>query len=128
MVHVIPSILLDLGLAHMLHRLTIILYLVLRIGVASYNIMFDIMQWGLRPSMDMKTNENDTIANYGDVDFELIVDMRLAPLMLLGVLRSPSLWIGSTNDLVISLGLWMVWFRLYTVNGDDALDNEGKIH
>ena len=76
--------------------------------------------------MDMETNGNDTIANYGDVDFELIVDTRLAPLMLLGVWGSPSSGLGSRNDLVIFLGLWMVWYQIYAMNGDDSLVNEGR--
>ena len=58
--------------AHILHRLNIILYLVLNIGVVSYNISFDIMRWGLRPCMDMETDENEMIANYGDVGLWLI--------------------------------------------------------
>ena len=43
------------------------------------------------------------------------------PLICLGFHGSPSLGLGFTNVLVISLGLWMVYSRLCTMNGDDAL-------
>ena len=72
-------------LAYIFPELNIILCLVLIIGVVSYNISFDIMQWGLRPCMEMETNANETIVNYGDVGFGLIMDTRMAPLMRLRV-------------------------------------------
>ena len=59
--------------------------------MVSYNIIFDIMRWGLRPCMEMETNANEMIVNYGDVGFGLIMDTRLAPLMRLRVWGSPSL-------------------------------------
>ena len=59
--------------------------------------------------MEMETSVNETTSNYGDVGFGLIVDTKLVPLMLLEVWGSPILGLVSTNDLVILLGLLMVW-------------------
>ena len=51
---------------------------------------------------------NEMNPNYGIVGFGLIMVTRMVPLILLGVYDSPSLGLGSTIHLVISLGLWMV--------------------
>ena len=74
----------------------------------------------------METNVNETIINYGNVGFGLIMDTRLVPLMRLVVWGSPSSGLGSRNDLVIFLGMWMVCYQIYAMNGDDALVNEGR--
>ena len=71
---------------------------------------------------------NEMIVNYGDVGFGLIMDTMLAPLMHLGIWGNPRLGLGSMNDLVISLGLWMVWSQLYALNGGDSVVNEGMLH
>ena len=65
--------------------------------------------------------------NYGDVGFGLIVATRMAPLMLLRVLGSPILVLGSMNDLAILLVSLMVWSWICTKDGGDTLVNEGKI-
>ena len=77
--------------------------------------------------MEMEPNVNVTKENYGNVGFGWIVGTRMAPLMLLGVWGSPMLGLGSTNVLVISLGLWRVCSHLCALNGDDALVIEGRI-
>ena len=82
---------------------------------------------GFKTFMEMKTNDNETIVNYGDVVFGLIMDMRLAPLMCLRVWGRPSLGLGSTNDLVIFLGSLMVWSWIYAVDGGESLVNEGML-
>ena len=68
-----------------------------------------------------------TNANYVKVGFGSLVDTRLAPLMFLGVWGSPSLGLGSTNNLVISLGLWMVVVLALCCEGGNALGDEGKL-
>ena len=82
---------------------------------------------GFKTLHGMETNVNETIVNYGDVGFGLIMDTRLAPLMHLGVWGNPSLGLGSTNDLVILLGLLMVWSWICAVDGEDSLVNEGML-
>ena len=59
--------------------------------------------------MEMETSDNVKFVNYGDVGFGLILDTRMAPLMHLRVLGSPSLGLSSTSDLVILLVSLMVW-------------------
>ena len=83
---------------------------------------------GFKTLHGMETNVNETIVNYGDVDFGLIMDTRPAPFMSLRVWGSPILGLGSTNDLVILLGLFMVWSWLCVVDGGDSLVNEGILH
>ena len=70
---------------------------------------------------------NEAIVNYGDVGFGLIMDTRMEPLMHLRVWVIPSLGLGSTNDLVILLGSFMVWSWLCTMDGGDSLVNEGML-
>ena len=77
--------------------------------------------------MEMETNDNEAMVNYGDVGFGLIVATRLAPLMHLGFWGSPILGIGSMRDLVISLLSLMVWSWLYAEDGGDTLVNEGML-
>ena len=48
-------------------------------------------------------HDNVMFVNYRGMGFGWIVDTRMVPLMLLGVWGSPSLGLGSTSDLVISL-------------------------
>ena len=60
--------------------------------------------------------------------FGLLAATRVAPLMLLGVWGSPSLGLGSTNHLVISLGLLMVLVLALRCEGDNTLGDEGKLH
>ena len=83
---------------------------------------------GFKTLHGMETNVNETNVNYGDVGFWLIMDTRLAPLMRIGVWGSPSLGLGSTNDLVIFLGSLMVWSWLCAVDGGDSLVNKGMLH
>ena len=83
---------------------------------------------GFKTCMANGDHDNVTNANYGNVGFGLIVDTRMAPLMRLRVWGSPSLGLGSTNDLVIFLGPLMVWSMLCIVDGDDTLFNEGMLH
>ena len=63
---------------------------------------------GFKTLHEMETIVNEMTSNYGDVGFGLIMDTMLAPLMHLGIWGSLSSGLGSMNDLVISLGLWMV--------------------
>ena len=77
--------------------------------------------------MEMETNDHEAIVNYGDVGFGLIMYTRLVPLMHLRVWGSPSLGLGSMNDLVIFLGSLMVWSWLYGVDGGESLLNEGML-
>ena len=76
----------------------------------------------------MVTNINEEMVNYGDVVFGLILDTRMVPLMHLGVWGSPSLGLGSTSDLVISLVLLIVWSWIYVDDGGDTMVNEGMLH
>ena len=99
----------EFGLAYIFHGLKIILYLVLSTGVASYNIWLELYSMGFKTFMEMKTNDNETIVNYGDVVFGLIMDMRLAPLMRLGVWDNANLGLGSMKYLVILLELLFFW-------------------
>ena len=80
---------------------------------------------GFKTLHGMETNVNETIVNYGYVGFGLIMDTRMVPLMRLRVWGSPSLGLGSTNDLVILLGLLMVWSWLCAVDGSKSMVNEG---
>ena len=58
---------------------------------------------GLKALHGNGDHNNVTFVNYGDVVFGLIVATRMAPLMLLRVWGIPSLGLGTTSDLVISL-------------------------
>ena len=60
---------------------------------------------GFKTCMMRETNVNETNPNYGIVGFGSIMVTRLVLLMLLGVWGNPSLGLGSTIHLVISLGL-----------------------
>ena len=82
---------------------------------------------GFKTLHGIETNVNETIVNYGDVGFGLIVETRLAPLMHLRVWGSPSLGLGSMNELVILLGSLMVWSWLCVVDGGDSMVNKGMI-
>ena len=53
-------------------------------GWQVYNIRFDSYVMGFKVSHGMETNVNESFANYRNVGFSLIVDTRMAPLMLLG--------------------------------------------
>ena len=76
---------------------------------------------------EMETIVNVSNANYGIVGFGLQVSTWLASLMFLGVCGSPSLGLGFTNSLVISLGMLMVVVSSMHCEGNNALGDEGKL-
>ena len=83
---------------------------------------------GFKTLHEMETIFNVSKANYEKVGFGLVIDMRLVPLMLLGVWGSASLGLGSTNSLVISLGLWMVVVSALHCEWRRRPGYEGKLH
>ena len=49
------------------------------------------MHWGLRTCKGMETNVNESLINYRNAGFSLIMDTRMAPLMLLGDCGKPNI-------------------------------------
>ena len=82
---------------------------------------------GFNTLHELETIVNVSNANYGIVGFILLVATRLSPLMFLGVWGSPSLGLGSTNSLVISLGLLMVVVSALRYEGGNVGGNIGLV-
>ena len=61
------------------------------------------MHWGLRTYKGMDTNINIKSPGYGRVGFELEVDARLTPLMLLGESGIPNIGFGFHDGLSFRL-------------------------
>ena len=60
----------------------------------------------------METNVNITSPNYGRVGFELEVDTRLAPLMVLGDRGRPNIEFGFHDGFSFRLVVWGLVFAL----------------
>ena len=81
---------------------------------------------GLKYLHGKETIDIESISNYRDVGFALILDTRMAQLMRLGIWGSPSLGLGSMKDLVIFLGLMFVWSQICVVDEGDFKVDRGK--
>ena len=74
---------------------------------------------GFKTLHGKETIDIESISNYRDVGFGLIVDTKLAPLMHLAVWGSPILGLGSMTNLVIFLGLLFIWSQLFAMDEGD---------
>ena len=83
---------------------------------------------GFKSLYEMETIVKVSTVNYGVVGFDLLVATTMVPLMLLGVWGIPRLGLGSTNNLVISLSMWIVVIFALHYEGGNALGDEGKLH
>ena len=92
--------------------------------VITYSLKLDM---GFKTLHEMEPIVNFSNANYGIVGFVLLVATKLLPSIFLGVWGSPRLGLGSTNSLVISLGMLMVVVLALHYEGGNALGDEGKL-
>ena len=83
---------------------------------------------GFKSLHEMETIVNVSNVNYGILGFGVLVATGMAPLMLIGVWGIPRLGFGSTNNLVISLSMWIVVIFALHYEGGNALGDEGKLH
>ena len=101
-------------------------YLVISFGVANYTIWFECYTMGFKTLHGKETIDIESISNYRDVGFGLIVDTRMAPLMHIWVWGSPSLGLGSMKHLIILLGLLFIQSHLCAVDEGDFQVDRGK--
>ena len=104
MIHAILCIVLDLGLAHILHGLHII-------------------SWGLRIAWKEIMDRIQTLEKW---DLSVNMVYRLAPLILLSVRDIPSLGLGSQWIFHLLFLIWGLVFLCAGKNEGDLHDNEGK--
>ena len=97
-----------------------------KIWGGEYIIWFERYIMGFNNLHGKDTIDIESNSNYRDVGFGMVVDTRLFPLMHLGVWESPRLGLGTTKDLVILLGLSLLWSRLYVVDEGDFQVDRGK--
>ena len=83
---------------------------------------------GFKSLYEMETIVNVSNVNYGIMGFGLLVATRMVPLMLLMVWGIRILGLGSTNNLVISLSMWIVVIFALRYEGGNTLGDEGKLH
>ena len=86
-----------------------------------------LMRWGLRPCMEMEPNVNVTNAKLWKCRFWVDSRHQDGAINASWGLGIPSLGLGSTNGLVISLGLWMVVLSTLHYEGGNTLGDEGKL-
>ena len=86
-----------------------------------------LMRWGLRPCMEMEPNVNVTNAKLWKCRFWVDTRHQAGAINASWGFCSPSLGLGSTNGLVISLGMWMVVLSALLYEGGNILGDEGKL-